>query len=171
MLEFPGAKERLVLYKAELLGENAYDEAVKGADYVIHTASPVSLDNVHDPYKQIVDPAVEGTYSILKSCAKITTVKRVVYTSSTATVFYSHRFLNRTESDVVDESWWSNPEFCLRDGLYYHAGKTLSEQRAFEFAKDAPFDVVSMIVPCTVVGGLLQKSGVNWSSNVMLLCT
>ncbi|OAE25122.1 hypothetical protein AXG93_3217s1380 [Marchantia polymorpha subsp. ruderalis] len=165
LLELPGAQERLVLYRAELMAEGDYDEVVDGGDCVMHTAARVTVDAV-DPYKEIVDPAVKGTMNVLKSAAKSKTVKRVVYTSSTAAVFYSDKFVNKSEDDVVDESWWTDPEFCLKIGMYYHMAKTIAERAAFEYAKDAPFDVVS-IVPCTVVGRLLQET-VNWSSNEVL---
>ncbi|KAG6554162.1 hypothetical protein Mapa_004078 [Marchantia paleacea] len=163
LLELPGAQERLCLYRAELMTEGAYDEVVDGADCVMHTATRVTVDFVDDAYKQIVDPAVKGTLNVLKSAAKTKTVKRVVYTSSTAAVYYSDRFVNKSEDDVVDESWWTDPDFCRKAEMYYHLGKTLAERAAFEYAKDAPFDFVS-IVPCTVLGGLLQET-VNWSSN------
>lgn len=41
LMEFSGAKERLKLYKANLLCEGSFDEAVNGVDGVFHTASPV----------------------------------------------------------------------------------------------------------------------------------
>lgn len=37
-----GAKERLKLFKADLMVEGSFDEAVNGVDGVFHTASPVS---------------------------------------------------------------------------------------------------------------------------------
>lgn len=43
-----GAKERLHLFKADLLEEGAFDAAVDGCQGVFHTASPV-LISVTDP--------------------------------------------------------------------------------------------------------------------------
>ena len=45
-MELEGAKERLTLYKAELLDYNSLFEAINGCDGVFHTASPVSDDPV-----------------------------------------------------------------------------------------------------------------------------
>lgn len=36
-----GAKERLKVFKADLMVEGSFDDAVKGVDGVFHTASPV----------------------------------------------------------------------------------------------------------------------------------
>jgi hypothetical protein len=40
----PGASQRLKLFKADLLTDGAFDEAIADCDVVIHTASPYQLD-------------------------------------------------------------------------------------------------------------------------------
>ena len=47
--ELPGAMERLQIFKAELLEEGTFDEAVSGAHTVFHTACPVFYDPDGDP--------------------------------------------------------------------------------------------------------------------------
>lgn len=47
--EFPGAAERLQIFKAELLEEGSFDEAVYGVHTVFHTACPVLFDRNGDP--------------------------------------------------------------------------------------------------------------------------
>ena len=39
--ELNGAKERLELWKADLMVEGSFDEAVRGVDGVFHAVSPV----------------------------------------------------------------------------------------------------------------------------------
>ncbi|KAJ9623898.1 hypothetical protein H2203_005343 [Taxawa tesnikishii (nom. ined.)] len=62
----------------------ALDEATKGADYVIHTASPLpfGLCEPENQYDEIVLPAINCTLSALESAKRSGTVKRVVVTSS-----------------------------------------------------------------------------------------
>jgi len=55
----------------------------------------------------LIDPALTGTLNVVKSCAKSTSVKRVVLTSSVATVLYNGK--PRTPEVVVDETWFSDP--------------------------------------------------------------
>ncbi|OIT40587.1 PREDICTED: dihydroflavonol 4-reductase-like [Nicotiana attenuata] len=43
LLRLDGAKERLHLFKAELLEERSFDPAIDGCEGVFHTAPPVSL--------------------------------------------------------------------------------------------------------------------------------
>lgn len=49
--EFDGAKERLKIFKADLLEEGSFDEAIQGVDGVFHTASPVLVP--HDDNIQV----------------------------------------------------------------------------------------------------------------------
>ncbi|RYR69603.1 hypothetical protein Ahy_A03g016163 [Arachis hypogaea] len=49
LLKLNGAKERLHLFKADLLEEGSFDSAIEGCDGVFHTASPVLLHVVKDP--------------------------------------------------------------------------------------------------------------------------
>ncbi|PON84841.1 Hopanoid-associated sugar epimerase [Trema orientale] len=149
LLALDGAKERLHLFKANLLEEGSFDSAIDGCDGVFHTASPLIysatdpqvdiflyLGNLHkretrfdDSFKygfimkpamildftilfqaDIIDPAVKGTLSVLRSCAKAPSVKRVVITSSMISALMTVKPL--TPDVVVDETWFSDPIFC-----------------------------------------------------------
>jgi hypothetical protein len=44
LLAMPGADEQLRLFSADLMQPGSFDEAVKGCDVVIHTASPYQLN-------------------------------------------------------------------------------------------------------------------------------
>ena len=59
---------------------------------------------------QLIDPALKGTMSVLGSCAKVPSVKRVVVTSSMASVAFNGKPL--APDVLVDESWFSDPVFC-----------------------------------------------------------
>ncbi|KAL9305553.1 putative NAD(P)-binding domain superfamily [Arabidopsis thaliana] len=48
LLALDGAKERLKLFKADLLEESSFEQAIEGCDAVFHTASPVFF-TVKDP--------------------------------------------------------------------------------------------------------------------------
>lgn len=73
---------KLELFEADLLKAGDFDEVVHGADFVLHTASPFFTES-SDPQKDLIDPAVNGTTTILNSAGKAG-IKRVVVTSSVA---------------------------------------------------------------------------------------
>eukprot|EP01116_Phalansterium_solitarium_P018628 TRINITY_DN5002_c0_g1_i2.p2 TRINITY_DN5002_c0_g1~~TRINITY_DN5002_c0_g1_i2.p2 ORF type:complete len:133 (+),score=37.94 TRINITY_DN5002_c0_g1_i2:116-514(+) len=83
--ELKKAFPSIELYDADLLKDGSFDEVVKGATVIFHTASPYTYD-VTDPQKELVDPAVQGTLNVLRSADKSPSVKRVVLTSSAAAV-------------------------------------------------------------------------------------
>ncbi|CAK8561592.1 unnamed protein product [Lathyrus sativus] len=155
LINLDGAKERLQLFKADLLEEGSFDSAVEGCDGVFHTASPVRFV-VDDPQAELIDPAVKGTLNVLKSCAKSPSVKRVVFTSSIAAVAFNSRPKN--PGVIVDETWFSDPDFCRESGVWfgwYPLSKTLAEAAAWEFANKNKIDMV-VINPTMVAGPLLQ---------------
>ncbi|CAL1391732.1 unnamed protein product [Linum trigynum] len=154
LLGLDGAKERLQLFKAELLEEGSFDSAVEGCSGVFHTASPVFF-SAADPQAEIIDPAVKGTLNVLKSCAKSPSVKRVIVTSSTASILYTGKLVNK--DSVADETWFSDPEHCKDLKIWYQLSKTLAEIAAWDFAKENGVDMVT-IHPGLVIGPFLQPS-------------
>ncbi|XP_028101515.1 cinnamoyl-CoA reductase 1-like [Camellia sinensis] len=154
LLALDGAKERLHLFKGNLLEEGSFDSAVDGCDGVFHTASPCFF-TTSDPQAELIDPALKGTLNVLGSCAKSPTVKRVVLTSSMSAVTCTGR--PRTPDEITDETWFSDPEFCKENKLWYQLSKTLAEDAAWKFAKEKGIDMV-VINPSMVVGPLLQPT-------------
>ncbi|MED6209389.1 hypothetical protein PIB30_054190 [Stylosanthes scabra] len=163
LVKLDGAKERLQLFKANLLEEGSFDSVVQGCDGVFHTASPFYHD-VKDPQAELLDPAVKGTINVLQSCAKSLSVKRVVLTSSMAAVANSGR--PRTPEVVVDETWFSDQDYCRELKLWYALSKTLAEDAAWKFAKENNIDMVT-VNPAMVIGPLLQPV-LNTSAAVIL---
>ncbi|XP_062091905.1 phenylacetaldehyde reductase-like [Humulus lupulus] len=154
LVSLDGAKERLQLFKANLLEEGSFDSLVYGCDGVFHTASPVAF-TANDPQAELIEPALKGTLNVLRSCAKSPSLKRVILTSSMASVVFNGKAL--TPDVVVDETWLSDPVFCEKSKLWYMLSKTLAEEAAWKFAKENGIDLVSLN-PGFVIGPLLQPT-------------
>ncbi|KAL6130741.1 hypothetical protein ACLB2K_069120 [Fragaria x ananassa] len=103
----------------------------------------------------VTKQSVEGTLGILKACLNAKTVKKVVYTSSAATVAYSG-----SKKDIVDESSWSDIEYHRSLGIFrsssYVAAKTKTEQAVLQFADQNGSELVTLIPPF-VLGGFICK--------------
>ncbi|KAJ1384905.1 hypothetical protein SESBI_42117 [Sesbania bispinosa] len=154
LLELPGAKTNLSLWKADLAVEGSFDEAIKGCIGVFHVATPMDFES-KDPENEVIKPTINGLLDILKACEKAKTVKRLVFTSSAGTVDVSEQ-----PRPVYDETCWSDVEFCRRvkmTGWMYFVSKTLAEQEAWKFAKEHNIDFVSVIPPL-VVGPFLMPT-------------
>lgn len=139
-----GANERLELVAADLDQTGAFTGPMAGCEYVMHVASPFTLD-VEDPQRDLVHPAVDGTISILESAAATSTVKRVVVTSSFAAIS------NGPRDETYDESDW-NTTSTLERGPYAYS-KTMAERAAWDFMEsgECHFDLV-VINPTGVIG-------------------
>ncbi|ONK81461.1 uncharacterized protein A4U43_C01F29330 [Asparagus officinalis] len=147
---FDGAKERLKLVKADLMEDGSFNEAVDGVDGVFHTACPVFVpqDNIQET---MIKPAIKGTVNLLNSCAKARSVKRVVLTSSCSAVRY-HK--DAAAISPLNESHWSDVEYCKKYDLWYAYAKTLAEKEAWNQAKVQNIDLV-VVNPSFVVGPLI----------------
>ncbi|CAI9278972.1 unnamed protein product [Lactuca saligna] len=154
LLAFDGAKERLSLFEANLLEEGSFESAVNGCQCVFHTASPIMFP-VSGQQAQVLDPALKGTLNVLKSAAKVPSLKRVVLTSSIAAVVCGVKPLE--SGVVVDETWFSDPEICEQQELWYPLSKTLAENAAVEFSKNNGLELV-VINPGFVIGPILQQT-------------
>ncbi|TKY67826.1 Cinnamoyl-CoA reductase 1 [Spatholobus suberectus] len=90
--------------------------------------------------------------------------ERVVLTSSIAAIAYNER--PKTPEVVVDETWFSDPDYCRDLKKWYVLSKTLAEEAAWKFAKENSLDLVSLN-PAMVVGPVLQAE-INTSSAAVL---
>ncbi|TKW19847.1 hypothetical protein SEVIR_4G046000v4 [Setaria viridis] len=146
----PGAAERLELCRADLLDYDAIRAAVAGCHGVFHTASPVT-----DDPEQMVEPAVRGTRHVIDAAAEAGgTVRRVVLTSSIGAVAMDP---NRAADAVVDESCWSDLDFCKATRNWYCYGKAAAEKAAWEAAAARGVDLV-VVNPVLVQGPALQPA-------------
>ncbi|PWN50492.1 NAD(P)-binding protein [Violaceomyces palustris] len=147
----------------DLEKEGAFDEAVKGVDAVLHTASPFHFNVEGDPLGKLINPAVNGTNNVLNSIHKHgDKVQRVVVTSSYAAILDSTKPVPQT---FTEEDWnESSPANVEKLGNRqegsdaYRASKTLAERAAWRFVKEkgTRFDLVT-INPPLVLGPAIHE--------------
>ncbi|KAJ4840498.1 hypothetical protein Tsubulata_000428 [Turnera subulata] len=148
-----GAETRLRLHQIDLLDYESIAAAIDGCAGVFHLASPCIVDQVHEPEKELLDPAIIGTLNVL-TAAKDKGVRRVVVTSSISAITPSPTW----PADVIkDESCWTDVDYCKHNGLWYPLSKTLAEKAAWEFSEDKELDVV-VVNPGTVMGPVIPPT-------------
>ncbi|KAK9998290.1 hypothetical protein SO802_017893 [Lithocarpus litseifolius] len=145
-----GAETRLHLFQIDLLDYPSILRAVNGCAGVFHLASPCIVDQVQDPQKQLLDPAIKGTINVL-TAAKEAGLSRVVVTSSISSITPSPNW----PPDVVKaEGCWSDIDYCKQKELWYPISKNLAEKAAWDFSKEKGLDVV-VVNPGTVMGPVI----------------
>ncbi|VFQ73837.1 unnamed protein product [Cuscuta campestris] len=142
---------RLKIVKADLMEEGSFDDAVEGVDGVFHTASPVLVPKDRDIRETLIDPCVKGTLNVLRSCRRAA-VKRVVLTSSCSSIRYRH---DATHVSPLNESHWTDLDYCKRYNLWYPYAKTVAEQEAWKWAGEESGTELVVVNPSFVVGPLL----------------
>ncbi|KAF2763980.1 NAD(P)-binding protein [Teratosphaeria nubilosa] len=157
----------------DIAKEGAFDKAIISDppfEAVIHTASPFHF-NVTDVQKELLDPAVIGTTGVLKSIKKSApTVKRVVITSSFASIV--NPFKGNWPEHIYSEEDWNpiTPEQAIENPANgYRASKTFAEKAAWKFLDDEKpgFSLATMCPPLVlgpIVHYLNSLDGLNTSN-------
>lgn len=124
-----GAPGTLRLFKADLLDAGSFDEATRGCDIVMHTASPFIIEGFDDAHEALVRPAVEGTRNVLEAVNRHDSVRRVVLTSSVAAIYGDNVDLARAGKAAFDENDWNTTSSV--DHNPYQYSKVAAEREAW----------------------------------------
>lgn len=132
------AAPSLATFTGDLLDPESLRPGIRGCDYVFHVAADYRLW-VRDP-RQMYAANVDGTRELLRICRE-EGVKRVIYTSSVATMGF------QSDGTIVDE----NTPVSLDDMVgHYKRSKFLAEQEALRAAYDG--QQVIILNPTTPIG-------------------
>ncbi len=142
------AGEDLSVLAADLGGDEGWEQAVGGSDYVLHVASPFPAVQPKDPDELIV-PAREGTLRVLKAGLDAG-VERVVITSSVAAVGGS---TSRSSRPLTEEDWTdaANPKLTP-----YTRSKTIAERAAWDLVEErGEVEKLAVVNPGAILGPVL----------------
>ena len=141
--------DQLSFIEADLTDNKNWDAAMDGCTYLLHVASPITLE-LPKHEDDMIRPAVDGTLRILKA-ARDAGVTRVVMTSNFGAVGYSHK----DKTKLITEESWTDPK---EKGLSaYNKSKVLAERAAWDFmAKEGGDLELTVINPMGIFGPALN---------------
>ncbi|MBU6406620.1 MAG: aldehyde reductase [Alphaproteobacteria bacterium] len=152
--------ERLSFFAAELMNDSGWMDALAGADYVLHVASPIPPEQPKND-QELIAPAREGTLRVLRF-ARAAGVKRVVVTSSTAAVTYGH---DEPRPPIFNETYWTNPDH--EDTNPYIRSKAIAERAAWDWlAKEGGSLQMATVNPGAVIGPVM---GSDFSASIEIV--
>lgn len=143
----------------ELDDSSALIPYLQGIELIVHVASPTPHPGIENVTRDIIEPAIKITNSVLFAAKKIPTIRRVVITSSLSNVM-------RTDdnSTVVNEDSWSDAESThdysgCNPYEAYIASKAIVEKKVWKFVEtEKPsFDIITLLMTY-VFGDVLIKS-------------
>ena len=150
-----GAKGSIKYFKTDLLALGSYAEAMEGCELVYHTASPFKTE-VKDPQKDLFDPAVLGTKNVLDTANKSPSVKRVVVTSSVASICGDAIDCKSAPNGVLTETEWNTTSSLTHQPYSY--SKTMAEKKAWDISKIQNIWDLVTVNPSLVMGPSLNPN-------------
>lgn len=136
-------------FKADLLHEGSYAEAMKGCTVVFHTASPF-VTSVADAQKELIDPALLGTRNVLEEANRQDSVRRVVLTSSCAAIYGDNTDVAKAPGGILTEEVWNTSSSLTHQPYSY--SKTVAEKEAWNIVEQKSRWQLVVINPSLVVG-------------------
>lgn len=146
-----GGAPSIEIFRADLCSDEGWKEAVAGADYVLHVASPTTATGPKSD-DELVTPARDGVLRVLNA-ARDAGVKRVVMTSSICAIAFGRggRAEPFTELDWTDET-------NRADSSAYDRSKTIAERAAWAWHAEAGGALELVAVnPGFVIGPVLGQ--------------
>lgn len=151
-LEEQGADvSKLSFVELDLTHDDGWEAAAKGAEYLMHVASPfvTAMPRNKD---ELIRPAVEGTERAI-TAALNAGVKRIVLTSS-AVAIVNGRGVSGPATLGPDD--WADPEVGKLNA--YAESKTRAEQHAWKLMQNAKRELdLTVINPGFILGPLLDN--------------
>ena len=145
----------LKLYKADLMEEGSFEEAMKDCALVIHTASPFFIQGIKNAKEQLIQPALEGTRNVLDAVNDTASVKRVVITSSVVDIHGDAIDVKNTSLGIFNENMWNTSS--TESHQPYALSKTIAEMEAWKMMNEQDRWDLVVINPGFVLGPSLSK--------------
>ncbi|WYZ44873.1 hypothetical protein EsH8_VIII_000189 [Colletotrichum jinshuiense] len=171
--QFDGQLDFVQIEDFEKVG--VFAEAVKDIDAIIHVASPFSYDT-KDNEKELIIPAINGVRSIMQAAVTNPNIKRIVITSSFASVLDVNRkappYFTYTGEDWNPLTYAEAASIETSAVVAYRGSKKFAELAAWDFVKEEKphFDIVTLCPPMTFGPVVHSVSGADKlnESNAML---
>ena len=117
----------VILFQANLLQPGSFNDSIAGCSIVFHTASPFLL-KFNDGQKDLIDPAMNGTQNVLKAVNSVSSIERVVLTSSCAAIYGDADECKLAPNGMLNEDIWNTTSSVTHQPYSY--SKTVAKRKA-----------------------------------------
>ncbi|KAL8795898.1 MAG: hypothetical protein Q9182_007470 [Xanthomendoza sp. 2 TL-2023] len=158
-----GPEKIEIVIVAEMAHPDAFDEACKGVSGIIHVASDLTFSP--DP-NLVIPTTIAGALNAASAAAKSPSIKRFIYTSSSAALLLARTnepftITNKQWNDQAVQQAWAPPPYTDDRRLaVYGASKTQAEQALWKFVEEQhPGFVLNAVLPNFNIGKILSDQG------------
>jgi len=157
--------------------KGALDKAMEGVSGVVHVASIMSMSTEYD---EVVPPVSSFALNAIESAFNTPSVKRFVYTSSSAAALYPvpldkqiHVTIDAFNDKAVDLARRPPPHDAMQGVWVYAASKTLAERAVLDFARERgaerPNFAVNTVLPDLILGPPLSPANQGFPTSASVL--
>ncbi|KAL9458407.1 hypothetical protein AB3S75_007299 [Citrus x aurantiifolia] len=125
--------------------------AFEGCRGVFHTSALADPAGLSGYSKSMAEVEVKTTENVMKACARASSVRNCVLTSSLSACIWRDGPLQDLSSPVINHESWSDESLCIDKKLWYALGKLKSEKNAWKLAEENDFKLAT-ICPGLVTG-------------------
>jgi nucleoside-diphosphate-sugar epimerase len=158
------AKGSLEIWEADLLKKGSFDSVAKGAEAIIHIASPFTL-RFNNAQNDLIDPALLGTRNVLNAASKSTSVRKVILTSSVAAIYGDNIDMKALGLKEFTEDHFNTTSSVNHQP--YSFSKIAAEKEAWKMAKSQNQWKLIVKNPAFVLGPALTHTSNSESIQLM----
>ncbi|KAF7819573.1 cinnamoyl-CoA reductase-like SNL6 [Senna tora] len=145
-------KGHFQIVMAKLNDVESLQQAFQGCRGVFHTSAFTDPAGLSGYTKSMAEIEVMVTENVMEACAKTTSVKRCVVTSSLSACLWQDNAQSESElSPVINHGSWSSDPLCFNKKLWYALGKMRAEKTAWEIASKRGLKLTT-ICPALITG-------------------
>jgi nucleoside-diphosphate-sugar epimerase len=160
--QFP---DKISFFEADLETPGAFDKALEGVDAVIHAASPFRVQGIKNTKKELLEPAVNGTKHLLNALDHFPQVKKVVLTSSIASIYCDAADIDDYPEEQFTEQHWNTGASLTHQPYSY--SKVSAERAAWTINEGKPWKLIT-INPGFILGPSIAKRSDSTSIRFMI---
>jgi len=146
---------KLELWEADLLKEGSFDAVAKGCDAIFHMASPFTF-RFKDAQKDLINPALQGTKSVLNAANHSETVRKVILTSSIVAIFGDNIDMKEKGLSEFTEADFNTSSTLTHQPYAY--SKVLAEKEAWKMAEAQNQWKLVVMNPAFVMGPMFSPA-------------
>lgn len=133
---------------ARMVDLHSLCDAFRGCHAIFHTSAFIDPSGISGYTERTAFLETEGARNVIEACNRSAYVKRCIFTSSLLASVWKGE--NMEQVMMMDETSWSNEEFCRQHKLWLALGKTRAEKVAWRRARELKVNLV------TICPGLLM---------------
>ncbi|KAL6324635.1 hypothetical protein AAG906_013448 [Vitis piasezkii] len=115
-------------------------DAFRGCHAVFHTSSFIDIHGVSGYSEWMAFLETEAARNVIEACCRAAYVKRCIFTSSLLASIWT----DDDRTGIIDESCWSDEEFCRDRKLWLAMGKTAAEKVAWSKSQEMKVKLVTV---------------------------